>query len=114
MVEREGLLEAVGRHVARGEHGAGVVREHVDAPVGVEELAGKTANLVHPLQVGHVLVHRRAATGAPRHLRGRPYARRVTADDAELGAADGELDGGRVPDPARGAREDDRGHVGAR
>ena len=76
------------------------------ARVGLEQLGGEPAYLVDPRQVGHVSVHGRAAAGSARLLRGRPHTRRVAADDAQLGPAAGELDGGGVANPARGTGED--------
>jgi len=111
VVEREGPLEAVGRHLARAEHGAGIVREHVDARVGLEQLGGEPAYPVHPFEVGHVLVHGRAAAGGARLLRGRAYAHRVAADDAQLGPTAGQLDLVRLAEPARGAGEDHDWHL---
>src|SRR4029450_3683772 len=96
VVEREGPLEAVGRQVARGEHGASVVREHVDARVVLEQLGGGPAYLVHPSQV----------CPPP----GRPHARGGAADAAQLGAAPSQLDGGRLADPASGTSEDHDWH----
>ena len=61
VVEREGLLEAVRRDVAGGEHRARVVGEHVDPRMAVEELAGEPTHLVEPREVGDVLVDRRAS-----------------------------------------------------
>ena len=111
MVEGEGLLEAVGRDVPRREHRAGVVREHVDARVRLAELPRHPADLVHPRQVGDVLVHGRAVAGGTRLLRSRPYALRVAADEGELGAAPGQLESGGVADASRRAGEDDRRHA---
>jgi hypothetical protein len=110
VVERESLLEAVGGQVARGEHGARVVRKHVDARVGVEQLGREPVYLLNPCEVGKVLVHGRAAAGGARLLRSRPHAHRVAADDPQLGAAARELDGARLADPARGTSEDQGWH----
>jgi hypothetical protein len=105
VVEREGALEAVGRDLARREHRAGVVGEHVDALVALEQLGRQPADLVQALEVGDVLVRR-----AGRGRGGLAHVRRVAADDRDLRAAPRQLDRCGAPDPARRAGQHHQGH----
>jgi hypothetical protein len=75
--------------------------------LGLEQLGGEPAYRVYPREVDDVLVHRRAAAAGARLLPGRPHARGVAAADAQLGAAAGQLDRGRLANPTCGSSEDD-------
>ena len=110
VIQREGLLEALGGHLARGEQRPGVVREHVDLPVAPAHLLGERAHLGHQHQVGDVLVDRRAAAGRAGLHRDRLHALGVATDERELGAVAGELDRGGAADAAGGAGEQDERH----
>ena len=111
MVEREGVLQAVGGEVPVSPEPADVVDQHVQARVGVQHLSGQTA---HPGLGGHVggkgvhgWVARRGADGC----RGRLGAGLIAAGDADPGAQRGEPDGGGPADTA-GASGDQNGLPG--
>ena len=105
MVQREGLLESLGGHLARGEQRSGVVRQHIDVLVALANLLRERANVGHQHQVGDVLVDRRAPAGRPGLPRDGCNALGVAADEGHLGAFFGELDRSGLADAARGAGE---------
>jgi hypothetical protein len=106
VVEREGLLEAVGRHVAGREQRPGIVGEDVDPRVALEQRGREPAHLVHAREVGDVLVDR-----ARRVLGGRAHPVGVAADDRDLGAPLSQLDRRRPADPPGRARQDHGRHA---
>ena len=110
MVEREGLLEALGGLLARGEQRPGVVGEHVDVLVALARLHRERPHLGHQHQVGDVLVDRRAAAVRPRLPRELPHALGIATHERDLDAVARELDRGGAADTARGSGEQDECH----
>ena len=111
VVEREGVLHAIGGDVPVSPEPADVVDQHVQPRVGVQYLSGQTA---HPGLNRHVRgkgIHRRATRGGADARRGRLGAGRIPAGDADPGAQRGEPDGGG-PAYAAGTSGDQNGLPG--
>jgi hypothetical protein len=100
VVITDALLVAVDGELALAHDAAGVVGEHVDARVALEQRRGERADVVELREVGQQVV-RAELGGDGRGLLGR-------APDDDHGVARGaQLPRGRRPDPVARAGDDD-------
>ena len=101
VVHLEVLLEAVVGDAAAGRGAAGVVDEHVDAPVALVQLAGELAHLVEVGEVGEEVVGADRAGDVGGALG-------IAPDDHHLLALRDELPRGLGADAAARPGDDDR------
>ena len=102
VVQGEGHLDPFRGFLARGDHGTGVVEQHVEAAVPGAELGGDPAHLGHHAQIGHDERGGPDLTGDLGGLGG------ATAHDHHLRSQAGEGAGRRLADAARGPGDQHR------
>jgi len=110
VVQRKGLLEALGGLSPCGEQSPRVVRQDIDVIVALADLGGQRPNVAHQREIGNVLMDRRASSSGLRLVRNVPDALRLAADECDLDTISSELDRGRTADSACGACEEYDGH----
>jgi hypothetical protein len=98
VVEREGVLEALRRHRARGEDRAGVVGQHVDARLGRSDCGGDAPGFCQHGKIGVVDDVSNARRGRPQPRQCRLAPRAVARDEHQPRAQFRQAHGGDLAD----------------
>ena len=99
MIEREGALEAVGRHAAAREDRARIVDQHVDARLGSRDLGAEALDLGELRQVGIVNGVAEAGCGGLELRERRPPTGAIARHDDQPRPHAGEAQGRDLADP---------------